>query len=68
MPNCSEMKKGEIYTCADCGLELEVVKECGDPSGAPSDCGCYQSDSPENVLSCCGKELVRKAPSCGCGG
>ena len=69
MPNCHEMKSGEIYTCSDCGLELQVVKQCGDPANAPADCGCYQHSSPDNTLSCCGKELVKKKPpSCGCGG
>jgi hypothetical protein len=22
------MKKGEVYVCGDCGIELEVIKEC----------------------------------------
>ena len=28
MPNCTEMKTGEIYVCPDCGLELQVIKSC----------------------------------------
>jgi hypothetical protein len=28
MPNCHEMKTGDIYVCEGCGLELQVVKEC----------------------------------------
>jgi predicted SprT family Zn-dependent metalloprotease len=30
MTNCHEMKKGEVYVCSECGLELQVVKECKD--------------------------------------
>jgi DNA-directed RNA polymerase subunit RPC12/RpoP len=26
MASCSEMKAGEVYVCADCGLEIQVLK------------------------------------------
>ncbi len=59
MPNCHEMKKGEIYVCQDCGLELQVVKECKDV-GKPADaCACHTTAGP-CTFNCCGKELVRK--------
>ena len=28
MSNCYKMKKGEVYVCEDCGLKLQVIKEC----------------------------------------
>ena len=28
MPHCHEMKKGQIYGCAECGLKLQVIEEC----------------------------------------
>jgi hypothetical protein len=30
MPSCHDMRKGEIYVCPDCGIELQVVNECKD--------------------------------------
>jgi hypothetical protein len=49
MPSCEEMKKGQIYECKECGLQLQVVEEC---SGTKTDCGC-----PCN-FTCCEKELT----------
>ena len=46
MSCCSEgPKKGDVYVCEDCGLEVEIKK----------DCGCKSCD-----LICCGKSLKRK--------
>ncbi len=55
MIDCSEMKKGQIYTCEDCGLELQVLQECKDcgPEGS-----CAVS---ECTFRCCGQELKLKA-------
>ena len=30
MTSCVEMKVGQVYVCPDCGVELQVVKACGD--------------------------------------
>ena len=30
MASCAQMKKGEIYACPGCGVELQVVKKCAD--------------------------------------
>lgn len=52
LPECHELKKGQILTCRDCGLELEVIKEC-------SECG-PESESCahlECAFKCCGKEM-----------
>jgi hypothetical protein len=54
MPSCEEMKKGQIFMCKDCGLEIQVVKECKACGTGSSDCGC-----PCN-FTCCEKELVMK--------
>ena len=54
--NCNEMKKGEIYVCDDCGIELQVIKECehseeeGAACHAGGDCG----------FTCCDKPLRKK--------
>lgn len=53
MPSCEEMKKGEIYECKDCGLQLQVVRECTTCS-ATSGCGCPCS------FVCCEKEMTLK--------
>lgn len=33
MANCGEMKKGDVFVCKNCGLELQVVKKCTCGSG-----------------------------------
>jgi len=30
MATCDELKKGYTLVCSDCGLELQVAKECTD--------------------------------------
>jgi hypothetical protein len=59
MPNCHEMKNGEIYSCEDCGLELQVIKECKDSGKPAEECGCHPAAGP-CTFSCCGKDLVKK--------
>jgi hypothetical protein len=59
MPNCHEMKKGEVYVCEDCGLELQVVKECKDAGTPAEECGCHTTADPCTMF-CCGTELVKK--------
>ena len=52
MASCGEMKVGEVYVCAECGLELEVTKSCADnEEGA---CGCLEP------VTCCGAPLTLK--------
>ena len=55
MSKCSDMKKGDIFTCGDCGLELQVVAECTDDH--QDQCCC---DSKDGGLNCCGKPLAKK--------
>lgn len=59
MPNCHEMKKGEVYVCEDCGLELRVIKECKEAGTGIDECACHTISEPCNIL-CCGKEFVKK--------
>jgi hypothetical protein len=53
------MKKGEIYVCGDCGLELQVIKECHDSETPADACGCH-TDEDSCAISCCGMELKKK--------
>ena len=59
MANCHEMKAGEVYVCRECGIELQVVKECKDVGTPAEQCGCHATADP-CTFSCCGKELVKK--------
>ena len=59
MANCHDMKTGEIYVCEECGIELQVIKDCKD-AGIPADqCACH-TDAAPCTFSCCGKDLVKK--------
>lgn len=58
MASCYEMKVGEIYTCPDCGIELEVVKACDDTKASADKCGCESEH--DGGFSCCGRELELK--------
>ena len=54
MTACVEMKVGQVYACPDCGVELQVVKACGDDEHAS--CG------PEQCkLICCDQEMQLKS-------
>jgi len=55
MPLCKDMKKGQIYLCEDCGIELQVVAEC-------DECGSETGECVQETCTfeCCGKELVLK--------
>ena len=55
MSNCHEMKKGQIYACKGCGLELKVVKECKECGISTEDCECEPC-----TFVCCGEELRLK--------
>jgi hypothetical protein len=59
MASCHEMKKDEIYTCPDCGLELKVVAVCKD-AGQGDGCECSEDDHDHCSIACCGKPLVKK--------
>ena len=55
MVNCHEMKKGTVYVCDGCGLELQVMSECKDAGKPAEDCSCAPC-----MLRCCGKDLELK--------
>lgn len=62
MSNCHDMKRGEVYTCEKCGIELQVVTECKDAGKPAEDCGCHDKPGVEAcTFSCCGEGLVKKA-------
>ncbi len=50
------MKLREVYVCEDCGLELEVVKECCDEETEGAACGCAPC-----AITCCDKELAKNS-------
>ena len=59
MASCHEMRTGEVYVCRECGLELQVVKECKDAENETLGCSCEESESACS-FSCCGSDLVKK--------
>jgi len=59
MSNCHEMKKGDIYYCEDCGIELQVVKECSHADIPASDCKCH-AEGESGGFICCNKLLKKK--------
>lgn len=60
--DCHDYKKGDIFVCPDCGLELQVVTECKNASKETEDCVCHDKNQPTAcLLSCCGAELKRKS-------
>jgi predicted nucleic acid-binding Zn ribbon protein len=56
MADCSTMKKGEIYTCRECGFEIQVLHECDEAICSSREC----SGRGECTFSCCGEDLVKK--------
>ena len=53
MADCGDMKKGDVFFCKNCGLELEVTKSCSCGTGG-------QSGSCTVPLQCCGGEMQKK--------
>lgn len=52
MANCVEMKKGDIFKCKKCGLELQVVRTCSCSAGEEISCTV--------PLQCCGQDMVKQ--------
>lgn len=59
MPSCHDMRAGEIYVCTECGIELQVVKECREAGIPAEDCACHTAGG-SCTFSCCGRDLVKK--------
>jgi hypothetical protein len=57
--HCNDMKKGEVYKCGSCGLELEVVAECSH-AGAAQCCDSCADESADCSFSCCGSPMTKK--------
>lgn len=58
MASCETMKKGEVYTCSDCGFEIEVIKSCDCSTG--DNCETHTHDTECCDFVCCGKPLELK--------
>lgn len=56
MASCGEMKKGQVYACADCGFEVEVVKECK----CDHEAACQPEHDHCCDFQCCGKPMTLK--------
>jgi hypothetical protein len=54
------MRTGEVYVCEDCGIELQVIKDCKDAGTPVEECECHTTAGP-CTFSCCGNELVKKS-------
>ncbi|HZJ03063.1 MAG TPA: hypothetical protein VFE20_05175 [Thermoleophilia bacterium] len=54
MTACVDMKVGQVYVCPQCGVELQVIKACGEsdhPSCGPEQC----------KRMCCDQEMQLKS-------
>lgn len=52
MASCGEMKKGDIFVCKICGLELEVKTPCT--------CGSKSGEACTVPLTCCNQDMSKK--------
>ena len=52
---CREMKKGQVYYCEGCGVELRVAKECCTEVSAEG-CACHVDENTCTV-TCCDRPL-----------
>jgi hypothetical protein len=59
MATCHDMRKGEIYVCEDCGIELQVVAECRDAGTPAEQCGCH-AEGESGGFFCCNRPLKKK--------
>ena len=57
MVSCADMKKGEVYACEVCGLELEVKAECNCPD--IDDCNPAEGHACCE-FECCGKPMAKR--------
>jgi hypothetical protein len=56
MVTCNLMKKGDIYMCRECGIQIEVLEECDKAKISSYECSSGSGCS----FTCCGEDLVRK--------
>jgi hypothetical protein len=60
MPGCHDMKKGEVYSCNECGFEFKVTKECKDVAKGAKACACSIDDEGCCEMTCCGEPMVKR--------
>ena len=56
MVSCNMMKKGEVWGCKECGIEIEVIRECDKAEISSYECSSEGGCS----FTCCGEDLVKK--------
>jgi len=54
------MKRNEVYACEQCGMELQVLKECVDVGKPAEECTCHAETQEKCEITCCGQGLVRR--------
>lgn len=60
--DCHDYKKGDVFECQECGMQLQVITECKNAANESGDCVCHDESQPHAcMLSCCGHELQRKS-------
>ena len=57
--HCNDMKVGEVYACGNCGIELEVIKNCNH-EGHDQCCDSCADESADCNFTCCGADMVKK--------
>jgi hypothetical protein len=53
------MKKGDVFYCPECGLQLKVIKECEESDTPADECACH-AEASACTFSCCGNDLIKK--------
>jgi hypothetical protein len=56
MVTCNLMKKGDIYMCKECGIQIQVLEECDKAKISSYECSSGSGCS----FTCCGEDLVKK--------
>jgi hypothetical protein len=59
MPQCEELRVGNILVCENCGLQLQVTQECTECAPDDPSCGCEEGCTFE----CCGQPFTVRASS-----
>jgi hypothetical protein len=50
------MRKGDVYMCRECGIQIKVLEECDKSKISSYEC----SSSGGCSFTCCGEDLVKK--------
>ena len=59
MAKCHDLKKGQVYGCEHCKLEMKVIREC-ECDDTPEACACLTQPG-SCVFKCCDEEMKKIA-------